>query len=113
MFPPTVSPTDPTQRIVVAVAGGLLVAGAGLLAAFESLRMAGLLVLGAALGLTLYHAAFGFTGTWRAFIADRRSDGLRAQMAMLAIAVVLFVILIAIALIQARSYRRGLTGTMQ
>ncbi|MCL4250095.1 MAG: sugar ABC transporter permease [Anaerolineae bacterium] len=30
-----------------------------------------------------------------------------------AIAVVLFVILIAIALIQARSYRRGLTGTMQ
>lgn len=90
MFPSAASRTDPTQRAVVAAAGGLLLAGAALLAAFESLRMAGLLVLGAALGLTLYHAAFGFTGTWRAFIADRRSDGLRAQMAMLAIAVALF-----------------------
>ena len=34
---------------------------------------------GAALGLVLYHAAFGFTSAWRVFIADRRGEGLRAQ----------------------------------
>ncbi len=49
-----------------------------------------LLVVGAALGLTLYHAAFGFTSAWRVFITDRRGAGLRAQMVMLVIAVVLF-----------------------
>ncbi|MFS9605415.1 hypothetical protein Q6241_30270, partial [Klebsiella pneumoniae] len=46
-----------------------------------------LLVVGAALGLTLYHAAFGFTSAWRVFINERRGAGLRAQMVMLALAV--------------------------
>ena len=49
-----------------------------------------LLIVGAALGLTLYHAAFGFTSAWRVFITQRRGAGLRAQMVMLAVAVVLF-----------------------
>ena len=49
-----------------------------------------LLIVGAGLGLTLYHAAFGFTSAWRVFINDRRGAGLRAQMVMLAVAVVLF-----------------------
>jgi uncharacterized membrane protein YedE/YeeE len=53
-------------------------------------RQAGLYVLGALLGVVLYHAAFGFTSAWRVFIADRRGDGLRAQMLMLAAATVLF-----------------------
>ncbi|HIX62240.1 MAG TPA: YeeE/YedE family protein, partial [Candidatus Halomonas stercoripullorum] len=39
---------------------------------------------------TLYHAAFGFTSSWRIFIKERRGRGLRAQMVMLAIAVLLF-----------------------
>lgn len=49
-----------------------------------------LLIVGAALGLVLYHAAFGFTSAWRVFINERRGAGLRAQMVMLALAVVLF-----------------------
>jgi len=53
-------------------------------------RQALLLLVGGALGLTLYHAAFGFTSAWRVFIRDRRGAGLRAQMVMLAIAVLLF-----------------------
>ncbi|WP_182087302.1 YeeE/YedE family protein [Aureimonas sp. ME7] len=53
-------------------------------------RQGALLLLGGALGLTLYHAAFGFTSAWRVFILERRGRGLRAQMAMLALAVVLF-----------------------
>ena len=41
-------------------------------------------------GLPPDDAAFGFTSAWRVFISDRRGEGLRAQMAMLAIAVLLF-----------------------
>ncbi len=43
-----------------------------------------LFVVGAAAGLVLYHAAFGFTSSWRRFLQEGRGDGLRAQMLMLA-----------------------------
>lgn len=49
-----------------------------------------LLLVGALLGITLYHAAFGFTTAWRNFIINRRGKGLRAQMLMLAVGVCLF-----------------------
>ncbi len=70
--------------------GAILLLGAGLLGQGVSPRQAVLYLLGAALGLVLYHAAFGFTSAWRVFIADRRGAGLRAQMVMLAVAVLLF-----------------------
>ncbi|SIT07140.1 YeeE/YedE family protein [Neptunomonas antarctica] len=60
------------------------------LAARESWHEASLLILGTALGLALYHAAFGFTTAWRNFIINGRGKGLRAQMLMLAVAVCLF-----------------------
>jgi len=72
-----------------AAAAGII-GGAALLGAIINPRQAALYVLGAALGLVLYHAAFGFTSAWRVFIADRRGEGLRAQMVMLAIASALF-----------------------
>jgi uncharacterized membrane protein YedE/YeeE len=53
-------------------------------------RLAALYVVGALLGLALYHAAFGFTSAWRVFIADGRGAGLRAQMLMLTVGVALF-----------------------
>lgn len=68
----------------------LLLAGALFLAQAVSGRQALLFLVGGALGLTLYHAAFGFTSAWRVFIRERRGAGLRAQMVMLAIAVLLF-----------------------
>ena len=68
----------------------LLLLGAVFLQNSVGSRQVLLLVVGAALGLTLYHAAFGFTSAWRVFINDRRGAGLRAQMVMLAVAVVLF-----------------------
>lgn len=49
-----------------------------------------LLGIGGLLGLSLYHASFGFTSAWRDFIRDGKSAGLRAQMVMLALAVLLF-----------------------
>jgi hypothetical protein len=60
------------------------------LAQTVSTRQAALYVVGALLGVALYHAAFGFTSAWRVFIADGRGAGLRAQMVMLAIGVALF-----------------------
>jgi uncharacterized protein len=67
-----------------------LIAGAAMIGDLVSPRQAALYLLGGALGLVLYHAAFGFTSAWRVFIADRRGAGLRAQMVMLAVAVALF-----------------------
>jgi uncharacterized membrane protein YedE/YeeE len=49
-----------------------------------------LFLIGGALGISLYHAAFGFTSTWRVFIAEGRGRGLRLQMILLALTVLLF-----------------------
>jgi uncharacterized protein len=93
---PTYAPSVPaTRRVpvnlpVVAAAAILLAAGAGLIATGVDGKHASLYLLGGALGLVLYHALFGFTSAFRVFIADRRGAGLRAQMAMLALAVMLF-----------------------
>jgi uncharacterized membrane protein YedE/YeeE len=72
------------------VSAALIVLGALYLAQTVSARQAALYVVGALLGVALYHAAFGFTSAWRVFIADGRGAGLRAQMVMLALGVALF-----------------------
>lgn len=68
----------------------LLAAAAVFLAWNQGRTQAGLFIIGGALGLALYHAAFGFTSAWRVLIADRRGSGVRAQMLLLALGVVLF-----------------------
>lgn len=68
----------------------LLLAGALYLLDAVSWRQSALWIVGALLGVTLYHASFGFTQAWRVFVSDRRGAGLRAQMAMLAFGVLLF-----------------------
>ena len=84
------SPALSINGKVAAIALALLLGGAAALSTTISWRQGALYLLGGALGLTLYHALFGFTSAWRVFIADRRGAGLRAQMIMLAVAVVLF-----------------------
>ncbi len=84
---------DTVQRPDWRVAGPalvLLAAGALYVAEGASGHMAWLYLLGAALGLVLYHAAFGFASAWRVFIAEGRGAGLRAQMVMLGLASLLF-----------------------
>jgi len=49
-----------------------------------------LLIIGLALGITLYHASFGFTGAYRRFIVERDMSGITAQIIMLALAIILF-----------------------
>ena len=69
---------------------GLIAAGTVALSLAVDARQALLFLVGGLFGITLYHAAFGFTSAWRMFILERRGAGLRAQMVMLALAVVLF-----------------------
>jgi uncharacterized membrane protein YedE/YeeE len=57
-------------------------------------RQAALFVVGLSAGIILYHAAFGFTAAWRNIVTTGRGAGLRAQMIMLAVTVVIFVPLI-------------------
>ncbi|MFC3125008.1 YeeE/YedE family protein [Pseudoroseomonas globiformis] len=89
-YTPPARPFAPIQFPAALAAAALLLGGMILIGAQVSARQAGLYLLGGALGLVLYHAAFGFTSAWRVFIADRRGEGLRAQMLMLAVAVLLF-----------------------
>ena len=86
----SLSMTPARKPVAPLVAFVLLLSGAVFLQGSVGSRQVLLLVVGAALGLTLYHAAFGFTSAWRVFINDRRGAGLRAQMVMLALAVLLF-----------------------
>ena len=87
-------PRVPDWR-VVASAGLLLVGGAAYVSGAVSGRYGALYLLGGALGLVLYHAVFGFAAHWRAFVADGRGAGLRAQMLMLALASVVFLPILA------------------
>jgi len=49
-----------------------------------------LLLLGMGLGLCLYHASFGFSTAWRRLVVDRDATGLRAQLVLLSLSVLLF-----------------------
>lgn len=88
----TLSPTPAAVALPSAVMAplGALLLGAAWLQYAVGWRQAALLIVGAAAGLVLYHAAFGFTSAWRVFISDRRGAGLRAQMLMLAVTCLVF-----------------------
>ena len=72
------------------IAAALLAIMALMVGAEYGWRLAALALVGGLLGVVLYHAAFGFTAAWRAFVFERRVAGLQAQMVMLAAAVLLF-----------------------
>lgn len=82
----------PSERSNVSVWIALFLILVGSVATYQivGLNQALLFLIGGALGMTLYHASFGFTSSWRVFIKERRGRGLRAQMIMLALAVLLF-----------------------
>lgn len=88
------SATQPlTSRVNITpllISLALLAVGASYLNQQVGWRQGSLWIVGALLGITLYHASFGFTQAWRVFVADRRGAGLRAQMIMLALGVILF-----------------------
>ena len=61
-----------------------------LLQALVGTRHALLFLIAVGLGVTLLHAAFGFSSVWRNFIRKRESVGLRAQLLLFMIATALF-----------------------
>lgn len=83
--------TRPVNVPPLAAAGVLIVALALYLGTSVSWTQAALLAVGVLAGLVLYHAAFGFTSSWRALIHERRGEGLRAQMVMLALTCTIFI----------------------
>ncbi|MDO1584473.1 YeeE/YedE family protein [Rhizobium oryzicola] len=68
----------------------VLVVGTLALGAVYGPAQGALFLIGGGLGISLYHAAFGFTSAWRVFISEGRGRGLRVQMFLLALAVILF-----------------------
>lgn len=83
---PTVKPDLPVALLSV-----LMVFAVALFLQYEfATKQAILFLVGAALGISLFHASFGFTGGWRNFIRERRSAGIRAQLLLLALCTVLF-----------------------
>jgi uncharacterized protein len=79
----------------VVVAALAFVLGALAIGEVISPRQALLFLIGGLLGMTLYHASFGFTGGWRRFVVERRGRAIRAQMLMIAAASVVFIPLLA------------------
>jgi uncharacterized membrane protein YedE/YeeE len=55
------------------------------------IRQAVLFLVGSLLGITLYHASFGFTGGWRRLVVERRGAAMRAQMLMIAVTAIAFI----------------------
>lgn len=85
---PAVTHRRSITPIGVALLG--LVFGGLYLGQTHNTRQGLLLLIGGGLGLSLYHAAFGFTRAWREFIADRRGAGLRAQMLLFSLTILVF-----------------------
>ena len=81
---------DAPNLLPAIAAAALLAGGAVLLGQAHGWRLGALWLVGAALGLSLYHAGFGFAGAFRRLLAEGRGAGLRAQMLMLGVAVLLF-----------------------
>lgn len=72
----------------IAVALLLLAAGALWLGQGFGARQSWLWLIGAGLGVALFHASFGFTAGFRRLLSEGRGAGLRAQMLLLALLVV-------------------------
>ena len=68
------------DRFIVSTAlTGLALLG-GLIWLAAAPFMVALFVVGAALGMALYHGAFGFTAGWRNLVVKKRGAGMRAQL---------------------------------
>lgn len=89
--PPSFSP-DRIPALVASLASLTLFV---VLARTVGQKQALLLLLGMALGVTLMHASFGFTGGWRRMVLEQRGRAMRAQLIMVGLAAVGFFPLLA------------------
>ena len=82
------------DRPAVWLAGLLLALLSLFIGAEVSVRMATLFVIGGGLGFALLHGAFGFTAGWRNLVTKGDGRGFRAQLLVIALAMVAFIPLI-------------------
>ena len=75
------------QALPTLISGGLLAMGTLGFAVSFGANHALLWAIGVALGFTLHRGSFSFAGAFRLFFAEGRSAGIRAQMVMLALLV--------------------------
>jgi hypothetical protein len=71
----------PDWRVATFAAAALGLAAVAL-ASVYGLQQSVFFLLGAAIGLVLYHATFGFASSWRHLLTEGRGEGLRAHMQM-------------------------------
>jgi len=91
---PTVKGRVVVDRPAVWFAGILLLLLTLFIGAEVSVRMAALLIIGAGLGFALLHGAFGFTAGWRNLVTKGDGRGFRAQLMVIALAMLAFIPLI-------------------
>ena len=84
------------DRGPVAFVSAAIVLGALAIGEAVGARQTALFLIGGLLGVTLYHASFGFTGGWRRLVVERRGAAMRAQMLMIAAAAIVFMPLLAL-----------------
>lgn len=91
----TVAEKAPPARYGVIVVGGIGAIVLGLAIAHTAgSRLLLLYILGLLLGLFLFHSRFGFTSAWRQLVAVGQGTTIRAHMLMLAVACVLFAVIL-------------------
>ena len=67
-----------------------------------------LFIIGCALGISLYHASFGFAGVYRRLIEQKDMTGATAQLIMLGLAILLFAPILA----QGTAFNHGVVGAL-
>lgn len=82
------------DRSVAAFALSILAGGALIIGVEVSLRMAALYLIGGGLGVALLHGAFGFTAGWRRIVTHGDGRGMRAQLIVIALTMLVFIPLI-------------------
>ncbi len=81
-----------TRAVALAL---VLAAGAALVSLAHGARHAALALVGAGLGVVLFHASFGFAGGFRRLLGERRGAGFRAQLLLIGLTAAAFLPLLA------------------
>lgn len=92
---PDYLPPAVADRAPLVVTAASLVLGFLAITLLVDLRQGGLFLIGGALGATLYHGSFGFTGGWKRMVVDKRGRGMRAQMLTIGVAALAMIPLVA------------------
>ena len=92
---PNYLPPAVADRAPLFVTAAFLIGGFFLITYLVDLRQGGLFLIGGALGATLYHGSFGFTGGWKRMVVEKRGRGMRAQMLTIGVAALAMIPLVA------------------